>query len=82
VLAGRLSADAGALSHRDLVELPVTIFPFEPLADRVWNLHPAVTAYDAAYVALAEELDAPLVTLDRRLAAAPGLRCSFRLPQA
>ncbi|WP_346619231.1 type II toxin-antitoxin system VapC family toxin [Blastococcus montanus] len=81
VLAGRLGADVGALAHRDLVGLPLTSFPFEPLADRVWELHPAVTAYDAAYVALAEALDAPLWTLDRRLAAAPGPRCSFRLPQ-
>ena len=81
VLAGRLGADVGALAHRDLVDLPLTSFPFEPLADRVWELHPGVTAYDAAYVALAEALDAPLWTLDRRLAAAPGPRCSFRLPQ-
>ncbi len=81
VLAGRLGPDAGALAHRDLVDLSVTAFPFEPLADRVWELHPNVTAYDAAYVALAEGLDAPLVTLDRRLAVAPGPRCSFRLPE-
>ncbi|MGY1986902.1 type II toxin-antitoxin system VapC family toxin [Blastococcus sp. SYSU DS0669] len=81
VLAGRLGADVGALAHRDLVQLSVTSFPFEPVADRVWELHPGVTAYDAAYVALAEALDAPLWTLDRRLAAAPGPRCSFRLPQ-
>ncbi len=80
VLAGRLGGDAGALAHRDLVELSLTSFPFEPLADRVWELHPAVTAYDAAFVALAEEIDAPLWTLDRRLAAAPGPRCGFRLP--
>jgi predicted nucleic acid-binding protein len=81
VLAGRLSAEVGALAHRDLVELSVTSFPFEPLAERVWELHPGVTAYDAAYVALAEELGAPLFTLDRRLAAAPGPRCAFRLPE-
>ena len=81
VLAGRLGSDVGALAHRDLVDLPLATFSFEPLADRVWELHPGVTAYDAAYVALAEALDAPLWTLDRRLAAAPGLRCSFRLPQ-
>ncbi|SOE03472.1 Predicted nucleic acid-binding protein, contains PIN domain [Blastococcus haudaquaticus] len=83
VLAGRLGSNAGALAHRDLVDLSVTTFPFEPLADRVWELlHATVTAYDAAYVALAEALDAPLVTLDRRLAAASGPRCSFRLPDA
>jgi predicted nucleic acid-binding protein len=79
VLAGRIGAEVGALAHRDLIELPVTVFPFEPLADRVWELHPTVTAHAAAYVALAEALDAPLLTLDRRLAAASGPRCSFRL---
>jgi predicted nucleic acid-binding protein len=80
VLAGRLGREVAALAHRDLVELPVTAFPFQPLADRVWELHPTVTAYDAAFVALAEELDVPLWTLDRRLAAAPGPRCAFRIP--
>ena len=64
----------------DLVQLPVAVFPFEPLGDRVWELHTTVTAYDAVYVALAEVLDAPLWTLDRRLAAAPGPRCAFRTP--
>jgi len=80
VLAGRLAQEAAALAHRDLVRASVTTFPFEPLADRVWELHPSVTAYDGAFVALAEELDAPLWTLDRRLAASSGPRCSFRLP--
>ena len=80
VLTQGLGRDAAALAHRDLVQLPVTVFPFEPLGDRVWALHPSVTAYDAAYVALAEELDAPLWTLDRRLARASGPRCRFRTP--
>lgn len=80
VLSGRLAAGVAALAQRDLVDLPVARFPFEPLASRVWALHPTVTAYDAAYVALAEELDAPLWTLDRRLAAASGPRCAFRTP--
>ncbi|MBM7808319.1 putative nucleic acid-binding protein [Geodermatophilus bullaregiensis] len=80
VLTQRLGRDAAALAHRDLVLLSVTTFPFEPLSDRVWALHPTVTAYDAAYVALAEELDADLWTLDRRLAGASGPRCRFRTP--
>jgi len=80
VLAGHLGRDAAALAHADLVQLRVATFDFEPLAARVWALHPTVTAYDAAYVALAEELDVPLVTLDRRLARASGPTCSFLLP--
>jgi predicted nucleic acid-binding protein len=80
VLAGRLGRDAAALAHRDLLDLPVAIFPFEPVGDRVWALHPTVTAYDAAFVALAEELGAPLWTLDRRLVDASGPRCAFRTP--
>ena len=80
VLSGRLAQEAAALAHHDLVRAPVTAFPFEPLAARVWELHPSVTSYDGAFVALAEELDAPLWTLDRKLAAASGPRCSFRLP--
>lgn len=80
VLAGSLGRDVAALAHRDLVDLPVTVFPFEPMASRVWELHPTVTAYDAGFVALAEALDVPLVTLDSRLARASGPRCAFLLP--
>jgi predicted nucleic acid-binding protein len=80
VLTGQLGREVAALAHRDLVQLRVTTFPFEPLADRIWQLHPNVTAYDAAYVALAEELDAPLWTLDRRLANSTGPTCAFELP--
>jgi predicted nucleic acid-binding protein len=80
VLAGRVPREVAALAHRDLVQLPVTVFPFEPLSDRVWELHPGVTAYDAAYVALAEALGAPLWTLDRKLVTASGPRCRFATP--
>ncbi|MGY1741184.1 MULTISPECIES: type II toxin-antitoxin system VapC family toxin [unclassified Blastococcus] len=82
VLTGRLGRETAALAHRDLVQMPIAVFPFEPLGERVWALHPTVTAYDAAYVALAEELAVPLWTLDRRLAAASGPRCVFRTPAA
>lgn len=80
VLAGDLSADVGALAHGDLVRLRVDLFPYEPHADRVWTLRDNLTAYDGWYVALAEALEVPLVTLDRRVARAPGPRCEFRLP--
>lgn len=63
----------------DLVALPFRRFPVAPLMVRAFELRDNVTAYDACYVALAEALDATLVTADTRLAAAPGLRCRVQL---
>ena len=80
VLAGDVSADSAALAHADLLDLRVELFPYEPFAQRVWQLRDNVTAYDGWYVALAEALGASLATLDRRLAAAPGPRCTFLTP--
>jgi predicted nucleic acid-binding protein len=48
-----------------------------PLLERVWELRAAVTAYDAMYVALAENLDCALVTADARLSRANGPRCAI-----
>lgn len=79
-LAGDISADSAVQAHDDLVELRVDLFPYEPHARRVWQLRDSLTAYDAWYVALAEALGAAVVTLDRRMARAPGLQCAFRLP--
>lgn len=45
--------------------------------DRIWELRENVSAYDAAYVALAEIIECPLVTADARLSRAPGLRCTI-----
>ena len=56
----------------DLVELPMQRHAHDWLLPRVWELRHNLTAYDAIYVALAEALDAPLVTRDARLAAAAG----------
>ena len=56
----------------DLSDLPLSRYPHDVLLPRVWELRHNLTAYDAVYVALAEALDAPLLTCDRRLAAAPG----------
>jgi predicted nucleic acid-binding protein len=79
-MAGKVSADAASLAHADLAELRVELFPYEPFADRIWELRANLTCYDAWYVALAEFLECPLATLDARLAGAPGLKCEVRLP--
>lgn len=76
-LAGDVSDDIACLAHADLLALAVELFPYELLAERVWELRGSVTAYDGWYVALAESLKAPLATLDARLARAPGPRCRF-----
>ncbi len=52
-------------------DLDANLHPHEPLLATIWRLRDNLTASDAAYVALALALDAPLVTLDARLASAP-----------
>jgi predicted nucleic acid-binding protein len=74
---GDISEDVAALAHADLQNLRVELFPYEPLASRVWALRKSVTPYDAWYVALAEALGAEVATLDRRLTRAHGPRCTF-----
>ena len=59
----------------DFLALPVLQHRFEPLAHRVWALRANLTAYDAAYVAVAENLGQPFYTTDARLASVQGLRC-------
>ncbi|WP_198671768.1 type II toxin-antitoxin system VapC family toxin [Desertihabitans aurantiacus] len=66
-----------ALAH--LVDFPLRRMPLPPLLERIWELRHNITAYDAAYVALAERLDAVLITCDGRLASASGSRCAFDL---
>ena len=56
----------------DFADFPLTRYPHDFLLPRVWELRDNLTAYDAVYVALAEALDAPLLTRDQRLAGAPG----------
>ena len=77
VTSGKLTDLDASTAQRDLLSMPVTLYPFEPVAERVWALRHNVSSYDAFYVALAESLDAPLATLDRRLIDAPGSRCEF-----
>jgi len=75
-----VTPEQAALTHEDLIDLDVELHPFEPFASRVWALRHAVSPYDAWYVALAERLDAPLVTLDRRLARTADARCELTFP--
>jgi predicted nucleic acid-binding protein len=63
----------------DLSDFPLRRYQHDILLPRVWELRHNLTAYDAAYVALAEALDAPLLTRDRRLATAPGHRARIEL---
>lgn len=58
----------------DFLDLPIARYPHDLLIPRVWTLRHSVSAYDATYLALAEALDAPLLTRDRKLARAKGHR--------
>jgi predicted nucleic acid-binding protein len=69
---GILSKERGATALQDLENIKMTRYPHVPLLKRIWKLRENVTAYDAAYVALAEALRAPLLTRDARLARASG----------
>lgn len=80
--AGEIADAAASAACEDLMDLRVELFPWLPFARRVWSLRQNVTAYDAWYAALAEELDAPLATLDLRLARSSGPTCRFRVPES
>lgn len=69
---GEIDAERGRMALTDLADLPLHRYPHDFLLQRVWELRNNFTAYDAMYVALAEALDAPLLTRDKRLAASPG----------
>jgi predicted nucleic acid-binding protein len=77
--AGKVAVERAEAAITDLKDLRVERVPHRPLLARCWELRENMTVYDAAYVALAENLDAALLTADRRLANAPGVRCAFEL---
>lgn len=78
--AGAISQAEATLAHDDLRALPLQLWPYSTGAERGWQLRHTVTVYDASYVALAEQLDADLLTLDGRLARASGPTCRILLP--
>ncbi len=81
VLAGQLDAERGRSALLDYADIVITRYPALPLLARVWQLRTRISAYDAFYVALAEALDAPLVTTDLRLARSHGHAASIESPQ-
>ena len=70
--SGIISAERGAEALTDLADFPLRRYPHFVLLPRIWELRHSLTAYDAAYLALAEALNAPLVTRDRALVSAAG----------
>ncbi len=79
-LTGRSGPSDVHNAFASLMRLEVDLFSFAPFAERVWELRHNLTSYDAWYVALAEWLDCPLVTLDQRLSRSTGPRCQFITP--
>jgi predicted nucleic acid-binding protein len=77
--SGAIDAERGRTALADLADLPLRRYPHDFLLPRVWELRNNLTAYDAVYVALAEALDAPLLTRDQRLATAAGHHAKVEL---
>lgn len=77
VVQGDLSMAAGLEALEVLRSLPLQRAAHAHLLDRAWELRENVSFYDGLYVALAELLALPLVTLDGRLAKAPGIRAEI-----
>ncbi|MBV6424324.1 MAG: Ribonuclease VapC9 [Steroidobacteraceae bacterium] len=78
--ARRISTAEANAAHEDLMLLGIELLPFDPFAERVWELRHTITSYDAWYVAVAEALGLPLATLDGRLARTKGPTCAFLTP--
>lgn len=77
--AGKVPTRRAEVALQDLRDLPMQRVAHGPLIRRCWELRDNLTPYDAAYVALAEAVAAPLVTADLGLAQTRGARCEIRL---
>lgn len=76
---GRVDEPRATQALSDLLDLPLSRSPHLPLVPRIWELRATIDPYEAAYVALAEALDAVLLTADIGLSRAKGLRCQVEL---
>jgi predicted nucleic acid-binding protein len=70
--AGRIDDAAGTAAVRVFRHKPILRYAVAHLSERIWSLRRNVSAYDASYVALAEQLNLPLITRDRRLSRSSG----------
>jgi predicted nucleic acid-binding protein len=77
--SGEIASERGGEAIDDLTGMPITRYPHDLLLPRIWELRHNLTAYDAAYVALAEILPAVFLTCDARLASAPGHSATIEL---
>ena len=82
IAARELTEDRAADVRSDFADLAIVRYAHHPLADRMWELRQNLTAYDAAFVALAEALRVTLVTCDGRLARAGGHQAKIELFKA
>ena len=76
---GLMPASRLESAFRKLQSLQLVRYPHNVFLEQVWRLRANVTAYDAAYIALAEALGAPLITTDRPLSRATGLRVKIEV---
>lgn len=79
VTTNTISTARSARAVADLADVRIQRVSHRPLIGRCWELRNNLTPYDAAYAALAEALNAPLLTADAALARAPGTRCEIEL---
>lgn len=77
--AGRLNDALCREALFDLARMPLQRASHLPLLSRIWELRDNLTAYDAAYVALAEAIGASVLTADGKLKRASGMRCQIEL---
>jgi len=71
-LSDQMTSARAREALQDLIDFPIHRYPHDLFIERIWELRRSLTAYDAAYVALSEALDARLITCDGRIAAASG----------